>query len=132
MTRLFFALGAAFAGLGVALGAFGAHMLEKVLSHRMLHVYDVGQRYEMIHALALMLTAWAVSRWGGGLLRAAGWLFAAGIVLFSGSLYVLALTGVSAFGIITPFGGTAFLLGWIFLAVGAAKGARVKNAGEAA
>jgi len=118
-----FLLIAAVAGfLAVALGAFGAHGLRGRLSPDMLAVFETGVRYHMYHALALMLTSAAIGQLGAaGLLRAAGWLFTVGIVLFSGSLYALALTGTSILGAITPFGGLAFLAGWACVALFAAR-----------
>lgn len=116
MDRLFFAYGAIFAGLAVASGAFGAHALRERLSPEMLAVFETGCRYEMYHALALLAVAWAVGRFPDGYAAAAGWCFIAGILLFSGSLHVLAVTGTKWLGAITPFGGLAFLLGWILLA----------------
>jgi uncharacterized membrane protein YgdD (TMEM256/DUF423 family) len=113
-------LAGALAGfVGVALGAFAAHGLRGRLSPDMLAVFETGVRYQMYHALALMLTALST---GGAIVRgraaaAAGWLFVAGIVLFSGSLYVLAVTGIAVLGAITPLGGVAFLLGWACLAI---------------
>jgi len=107
--------------LGVGLGAFGAHGLRSRLSPDMLAVFETAVRYQMYHALALLLTAAAIGRIGDArLLVIAGWFFVAGIVLFSGSLYALALTGVSMLGAITPIGGLAFLIGWACLAVFAA------------
>jgi uncharacterized membrane protein YgdD (TMEM256/DUF423 family) len=107
--------------LAVAFGAFGAHGLRARLSPDMLAVFETGVRYHMYHALALMLTAAAIGRMGSArLLVAAGWLFAVGIVLFSGSLYALALTGTAVLGAITPLGGLAFLAGWACLALFAA------------
>jgi len=85
----------------------------------MLAVFETGVRYHMYHALALLLTAAMAARLDGRAIVAAGWLFVAGIALFSGSLYLLAVTGVTAFGAITPFGGVAFLAGWMCLAVAA-------------
>lgn len=117
-----FTLIAALAGfLGVGLGAFGAHGLRSRLSPEMLAVFETAVRYQMYHALALMLTAAAIGRVGDArLLVVAGWFFVAGILLFSGSLYALALTGVSMLGAITPIGGLAFLVGWACLALFAA------------
>jgi uncharacterized membrane protein YgdD (TMEM256/DUF423 family) len=117
-----FLLTAAVAGfLAVAFGAFGAHALRARLSPDMLAVFETGVRYHMYHALALMLTSAAIGHLGPArLLEWAGWLFTAGIVLFSGSLYALALTGVSTLGAITPVGGLAFLGGWACLAMFAA------------
>ncbi|WP_242394547.1 DUF423 domain-containing protein [Anaeromyxobacter oryzisoli] len=118
MERLFFALGAISAGISVAAGAFGAHALKARLPADLLAVFETGARYEMYHALGLLAAGWAVSR-APGAASWAGWLFVAGTVLFSGSLYALALTGVRALGAVTPFGGVAFIAGWVALAVAA-------------
>lgn len=112
--RLFVVVGALSAFIGVAAGAFGAHALKFRLTPDLLAVFDTGARYQLFHALALMAVAWACRQWPSA--RWAGWCFVAGTLLFSGSLYVLALTGVRAFGAVTPFGGVAFLLGWLLLA----------------
>jgi uncharacterized membrane protein YgdD (TMEM256/DUF423 family) len=115
-----FVLIAALAGFtGVALGAFGAHGLRARLSPEMLAVFETGVRYHLIHAVAILAAAGLVERLGGRLVAAAGWLFLGGIVLFSGSLYALALTGISILGAITPLGGLAFLAGWACLAIAA-------------
>jgi uncharacterized membrane protein YgdD (TMEM256/DUF423 family) len=114
--RRFFALGAMLAMIGVAAGAFGAHALKSRLAPDMLAVFEVGVRYQLVHALALLAVAWAITRWPGRTALYAGALFIAGIVLFSGSLYLLALTGERSLGAITPFGGVAFLAGWACLA----------------
>jgi len=123
MDRRFFLLGALLAMVGVAAGAFGAHALKARLSADMLAVFETGVRYQLVHSLALLATAWASQRWPGRVTHAAGWLFVAGIVLFSGSLYALALSGVRGLGIVTPFGGVAFILGWACLAWAAARDA---------
>jgi len=104
--------------LGVALGAFGAHALKVRLAPEMLAAFETGVRYQMYHVFALVAVAWAWDRWPGRVLAAAGWLFIAGIVVFSGSLYLLALTGTKALGAITPLGGLAFLAGWLCLVWG--------------
>lgn len=122
MDRTFAALGALSAGLAVAAGAFGAHALKGHLSPEDLAVFETGARYQMYHALALLAVAWAASRWPGPSVTAAGWLFVAGTILFSGSLYALALSGVRWLGAITPLGGVAFLTGWACLALGAWRG----------
>lgn len=122
MDRTFFSLGAGSAFVAVAAGAFGAHALRSRLSAEHLAVFETAARYQMYHALALLAVAWAVSRWAGALPTAAGWLFVAGTVLFSGSLYALALTGVRWLGAITPLGGAAFLAGWLCLALAARRG----------
>lgn len=115
MDRLFFVLGAAAGFLGVALGAFGAHALKPRLAPDLFEIFEVGVRYHFYHALALLAVAWAASRWPGGAVHAAGWLFVVGIIVFSGSLYALSLSGVRWLGAITPIGGVAFLAGWIAL-----------------
>jgi uncharacterized membrane protein YgdD (TMEM256/DUF423 family) len=122
MERLFFALGCAAGFLAVGLGAFGAHALKARLSPELLSTFEVGVRYQMYHALALLAVGWACTRWPGAAVNASGWLFVAGIVLFSGSLYVLSLTGVRWLGAIAPIGGAAFLAGWLCLAWAAWKG----------
>jgi uncharacterized membrane protein YgdD (TMEM256/DUF423 family) len=116
MTRLIFALGSISGGVSVALGAFGAHILKGRLGADMLANFETGVRYQMYHALALLAVAWAIGRWpDSGLPVASGWLFVAGTLLFSGSLYVLSLTGVRWLGAITPLGGVAFVAGWLCL-----------------
>jgi uncharacterized membrane protein YgdD (TMEM256/DUF423 family) len=105
--------------LGVALGAFGAHALKDRLTPDMLAVFDTGVRYQMYHVFALLAAAWGWARWPSRAIAAAGWLFVAGMVVFCGSLYALAFTGVRALGAVTPLGGLAFLAGWLCLAWGA-------------
>jgi uncharacterized membrane protein YgdD (TMEM256/DUF423 family) len=124
MDRTFLVLGALSAGISVAAGAFGAHALKARLSPDLLAVFETGARYQMYHALGLAAAAWAASRGAGGHAAAAwaGWLFVVGTVLFSGSLYALALSGVRVLGAVTPFGGVAFLAGWVALALAAARG----------
>jgi uncharacterized membrane protein YgdD (TMEM256/DUF423 family) len=116
-----FVTGAILSGLGVALGAFGAHGLKERVAPDLLTVFETGVRYHMYHALALLAVGWAVSRNPLGILNAAGVLFVVGIVLFSGSLYVMTLTGARWLGAITPLGGLAFLVGWTLLAWGASR-----------
>ena len=105
----------------MAAGAFGAHGLRSRLSPEMLAVFETAVRYQMYHVFALLITAAVMARLGDArLLVIAGWSFITGMVLFSGSLYALALTGVSGLGAITPLGGLAFLVGWACLAFFAA------------
>jgi uncharacterized membrane protein YgdD (TMEM256/DUF423 family) len=116
MEKLFVVLGSISAFLGIALGAFGAHVLKGKISEEMLAVFETGVKYQMYHALALLALAFAQLHWPEARLELCGWLFAAGIILFSGSLYALALTGIKFLGIITPFGGLCFLAGWAWFA----------------
>ena len=122
MERVFLGLGALFGFLGVGLGAFGAHALRGSLSPDDLATFETGVRYQMYHALGLVAVAWVQSRWPGTGVLAAGWLFTAGIVVFSGSLYTLVLTGERWLGAVTPVGGLAFLTGWALLAWTAFRG----------
>ena len=119
MDRTFLLVGALAGFLGVALGAFGAHGLRARLGPEMLAVFETGVRYQMYHAIAILIVALAAARLDGWLIRTAGWSFALGIVLFSGSLYVLALSRITIFGAITPIGGVAFLAGWACLVAAA-------------
>ncbi|WP_397547179.1 DUF423 domain-containing protein [Rhodothermus marinus] len=116
MARTFLVLGAVLAGLAVALGAFAAHGLAPRVSPERLQTFETGVRYQMYHALALLLTGWLLHQLGAPGLSVAGWCFLAGIVLFSGSLYVLVLTDTPWLGAVAPLGGTAFILGWGMLA----------------
>jgi uncharacterized membrane protein YgdD (TMEM256/DUF423 family) len=113
--KTFLLVGSLAAFLAVALGAFGAHGLRTRLSPDMLAVFETAVRYQMYHALAILLTGLIAARMDGWAIHAAGWAFTIGIVLFSGSLYLLALTGVPMWGAVTPLGGVAFLIGWGFL-----------------
>ncbi|MGB2868754.1 MAG: DUF423 domain-containing protein [Bacteroidota bacterium] len=114
----FLILGSISAFLAVALGAFGAHALKSTLSPEMLTVFETGVRYQMYHSFALFVVGWALEKYPQPLFSIAGWLFVAGILLFSGSLYSLALSGIRWLGAITPFGGLSFLAGWFVLGVG--------------
>ena len=116
MDRVFFALGALSAGVAVAAGAFGAHGLKARVSPEMLAVFETGARYQMYHALGLLAVGWAATRWPAAGVGAAGWFFVAGTLLFSGSLYLLALGGPRWLGPVTPLGGLCFLAGWAVLA----------------
>jgi uncharacterized membrane protein YgdD (TMEM256/DUF423 family) len=120
--RTFIALGALFCALAVGLGAFGAHALKASLPADMLANFETGVRYHFYHALGLVLLGVLLDRWAAGsVARHAGWAFAAGIVTFSGSLYVMALTGARWLGAITPIGGAAFIAGWILIVIGAVR-----------
>ncbi len=118
MQRIFFILGASFAFLGVAAGAFGAHSLRDMISSHYLQIFETAVRYQMYHAFALIITGWALDRRENTYFRFAGWMFAIGIFLFSGSLYILSLTAAGWLGGVTPFGGVSFLAGWVLLVVG--------------
>jgi uncharacterized membrane protein YgdD (TMEM256/DUF423 family) len=117
-----FAVGAIACGIGVGLGAFGAHGLRSRVSAEMLAVFETGVRYQMYHALALLAVGLASARWPGGLVQASGWLFLIGMLVFCGSLYVMTFTGARWLGAITPLGGLSFLAGWALLAIAAWKG----------
>jgi uncharacterized membrane protein YgdD (TMEM256/DUF423 family) len=120
MNARFVILGSISAFLSVAFGAFGAHALKDMLTPTMLATFQTGVQYQMIHSLGLIAVGLASSffRDNKNIARA-GWSMLIGILLFSGSLYVLSLTGVTILGAITPFGGVAFLLGWLFLTIAA-------------
>ena len=116
MERFLFASGALAALLAVLLGAFGTHALRDRLTPDLLATFETGVRYHFYHAFALLAASYAAQRWPDGAAALAGWLFIAGIVVFSGSLYLLALTGTRWLGAITPLGGLAFVAGWAALA----------------
>jgi uncharacterized membrane protein YgdD (TMEM256/DUF423 family) len=141
-------LGAILGGLSVALGAFAAHGLDKVfvdkyagqtrvvagetvpLSKKFLNDFKTGAEYQMSHSLALLAVGLLVERRVSRSLTVAGWAFVVGIVLFSGSLYILTLTGVTKWGMVTPFGGVAFLVGWTALATAAVAGESATTVGN--
>jgi uncharacterized membrane protein YgdD (TMEM256/DUF423 family) len=112
MERRVFTVGSILAGMGVALGAFGAHALKVRLSPDLLETFETGVRYQMYHALGLLALAWAIDRWPERRLVPAAILLTVGTVVFSGSLYVLVLTGARWLGAITPIGGVALIAGW--------------------
>ena len=116
---LWIIIGSISGALSVATGAFGAHALKDRLRPEDLAVFDTGARYQMIHALALLAVGLLAVKIDGTSIRIAGSAFALGSVLFSGSLYALALTGNRSLGIITPFGGAAFMVGWLAMAFAA-------------
>jgi len=113
--RLFLLMGASFSFIGVALGAFAAHSLKASITPYLLDVFQTGVHYQMIHSISLIVLSLFPHKsvW----LDVAGWSFIIGILLFSGSLYALSLSGVTQLGIITPFGGFSFLIGWFSLLI---------------
>ncbi|MBA2662282.1 MAG: DUF423 domain-containing protein [Bradymonadaceae bacterium] len=111
--KLFAILGSLMALLAVATGAFGAHALASRVDARMIEIWETAARYQMYHALALFVAAWLVGQTQATAATVAGWSFFAGIMIFSGSLYLLVLTGTKWLGAITPIGGTAMIVGWI-------------------
>ena len=115
LSQRIFVLGTVFAGSAVAAGAFGAHALKSILDSPGLQVFETAARYQMYHALGLCIVSWAIDRYPEQRLEQVGWLFTAGILLFSGSLYMVSLTGIRWMGAVTPVGGLAFLSGWILL-----------------
>ncbi|MCM3714200.1 DUF423 domain-containing protein [Halalkalibacter oceani] len=123
MAKIFLLLGSLLMALAVVIGAFGAHGLEGRLSERMMKNYQTGVQYHMIHGIGLLLVGLvAIKLASSSLLTGAGWSFVVGIVLFSGSLYAMALTGVTKLGAITPIGGLAFIIGWILLGIAVVRG----------
>ncbi|VVQ36514.1 hypothetical protein PS943_04812 [Pseudomonas fluorescens] len=119
MLRGFLMLAAFFGFTGVALGAFAAHGLKSRLTSEYLAIFHTGVTYQLVHTLALLGIALLATQIPGRLITWAGASFVVGILLFSGSLYLLTMTGVSKLGIITPFGGLAFLVGWFCLGLAA-------------
>jgi uncharacterized membrane protein YgdD (TMEM256/DUF423 family) len=116
MDLIFFLLASLLGGLGVALGAFGAHAMRGRIAENLLANFETGVRYHFYHALALVAVAVAIQRWPNSNLPViAGWLFVVGVVIFSGSLYVMAFTGLRWLGAITPIGGVALIAGWLCL-----------------
>ncbi|MEM6502367.1 MAG: DUF423 domain-containing protein [Cyanobacteria bacterium P01_C01_bin.89] len=121
MAKLFLTLAGLFGALGVALGAFGAHALKAQLDNRALAIFETATRYQLIHAVAIARVALLALQQGtdeiSTPLAISGWSYCLGIALFSGSLYGLALSGIKILGAIAPLGGTAFIVGWIALAI---------------
>src|SRR5882672_8835620 len=122
LERVFGVAGAISALIAVAAGAFGAHALRSRLTPEMLAAFETGARYQMYHALGLLVVSWAIGRWTAPQGAWSGWLFLVGTVVFSGSLYLLSLTGIRWLGAVTPLGGLSFLLGWACLAWAIAAG----------
>lgn len=118
--RLLIVVGALLGLLAVVGGTFAAHVLDKNLDPKTLNTFEVAVRYHMYHALAILAAAWIYQRWPGRLPLLAGWMFVAGVLLFSGSLYILVGTGAKWLGMIAPIGGSAFIVGWLLLALTAA------------
>jgi uncharacterized membrane protein YgdD (TMEM256/DUF423 family) len=121
MTQFFVSVAAIFGGISVAAGAFGAHALREKISERSLEIFDTGARYQMYHALALLLVAILMSRTASPpiTLLVSGWLFIIGVAIFSGSLYAISLTGIKSLGAIAPLGGISLMIGWLALALSA-------------
>ena len=121
MIKVFISLAAIFGGSSVAAGAFASHALKEKLSERALEIFEVGARYQMYHALALLLVAILLgqSQTSSTSLIASGWLFIIGVFIFSGSLYALSLSNIKILGAITPLGGVAFIAGWGALLIAA-------------
>jgi uncharacterized membrane protein YgdD (TMEM256/DUF423 family) len=120
MGDIFWITGSLLGSIGVGLGAFGAHGLKARLSSERLDTFETGVRYQMYHALALLAAAFAAQRWPASAWpTAAGWLFLAGIAIFSGSLYLLVFTGKRWWGAVTPLGGVALIAGWACLVLAA-------------
>lgn len=120
--KLFLIVGAINAFLAVALGAFGAHGLEGKISEKYLKTWNTAVQYQMFHAIGLFVVAFLADKFSHvSLITTAGWSLFVGIILFSGSLYVLSISGIKVLGAITPLGGVAFLIGWTLLIVAAAK-----------
>ncbi|MDB9517731.1 DUF423 domain-containing protein [Roseofilum reptotaenium CS-1145] len=119
MSQVFLTLGSLFAAIAVAAGAFASHALKDQLSDRSLEIFETATKYQMYHALGIILVALLLNSMhvGNTWMVTAGWAFVAGILLFSGSLYALSVTGIKILGAITPFGGVAFLIGWGCLAL---------------
>jgi uncharacterized membrane protein YgdD (TMEM256/DUF423 family) len=124
LDRVLYACAGVAGFVGVACGAFASHALKRSLAPELLAVFDTAVRYQMYHAFAIFAAAWASARWQHRIFGFAGWMFVAGIVLFCGSLYLLALTGSRWPGVITPLGGLAFLTGWSILVVGTLRAPR--------
>lgn len=118
MQKLFLIVGSIAMALAVALGAFGAHGLKEMLSEDMLDIFETGVRYHFYHAIGLLIIG-IIAHWlpDSSMLQWSGWLMVAGIVIFSGSLYILSISGIRWLGAVTPIGGLCFIVGWILLAI---------------
>jgi uncharacterized membrane protein YgdD (TMEM256/DUF423 family) len=123
IAKLFLSLGAISGALGVMIGAFGAHGLKSKLSDQMLAVYQTGVQYQFYHTFAIIAVGLLAFKFQSGLLASSGWSFLVGILLFSGSLYALSISGIKVLGAIPPIGGLFFIVGWVLLLVGILKAA---------
>ena len=122
MAKIFLILGSSFAGLAVAIGAFGAHALKSILeSTNRLETFETGVKYQFYHALALIVLGLLMQKFDHRMFTWAGYGFIIGTILFSGSLYILSLSGITKWGAVTPLGGVAFLIGWLALIIGISK-----------
>ena len=120
--KIFIIIGAVLTGLSVAFGAFGGHLLERMLEPRYLEIWGKGVTYQMLHGIGILIVGVLLSKLpGNALLSWSGWLMLVGVILFSGSLYVLSLTKIGVLGAITPIGGVAFIVAWILMIVAAVK-----------
>ncbi|WP_338471086.1 DUF423 domain-containing protein [Niallia sp. XMNu-256] len=120
--KIFVIIGAVFTALSVAFGAFGAHILERILEPRYLETWGTGVTYQMLHAVGIILVGLLMGKLPGNtLLSWSGWLMVIGILLFSGSLFVLSITKISMLGAITPLGGVSFIIAWVLMIVAAVK-----------
>ena len=125
--RILLICGALLSFLGVAAGAFGAHGLRPILSENMMGAYETGVRYHLVHALAMLVAGLSAHSFNHPVFIRAGWSFFVGIGIFSGSLYVMSLSGIRSLGMLTPLGGIAFLIGWVWLAWGFWSSTEMKN-----
>jgi uncharacterized membrane protein YgdD (TMEM256/DUF423 family) len=122
MAKIFLILGSSFAGLAVAIGAFGAHALKTTLdATNRLETFETAVKYQFYHALALLFIGLLMTKFDHRMFTWSGYGFLAGIILFSGSLYILSLSGITKWRAVTPLGGVAFLIGWVTLIIGIAK-----------
>jgi uncharacterized membrane protein YgdD (TMEM256/DUF423 family) len=122
MSKIFLISGSVIAGLGVAIGAFGAHALKAILEvNNRLETFETGVKYQFYHALALIIVGLIMQKYESRMFVWAGYSYLIGILIFSGSLYILSLSGISKWGAITPIGGLALILGWIFMIIGLVK-----------
>lgn len=122
MSKLFLISGSIIAALGVAVGAFGAHALKAILeANNRLETFETGVKYQFYHALALIILGLIMQKFDHRLFVWSGYSYLAGIIIFSGSLYILSISGVGKWGAVTPIGGLAFILGWLFMIIGLMK-----------